>query len=277
MSTCVRRGRSVDDLIGQPVVVAPALRCRLRATVEFYSSPCAVGISSVGAIDGAGLAGAAPVVAGAGRPPVPRPISAQARPPAGPVPGWQAWRRADWPSASAPYGSQHGPAVTGAASPEPDPRLSLRRLGLRRLRSKGPAERALLLVVIVAAHAVGRHEAEDPAIARVDNQPAVRAAAVDRRDGVDEAAQPGDAERRETIIAQHGVDFRRRQQARAVSVARPGFEVRPGNRAWAPSHRGLDIRCRHVRPAHLRLRAARQQDQSCRQRSREKLHHRKLL
>ena len=38
--------------------------------------------------------------------------------------------------------------------------------GLRRLSTKGPVQRALLLVVIVAAHAVGRQEADDPACAR---------------------------------------------------------------------------------------------------------------
>src|SRR6185312_1342580 len=56
-----------------------------------------------------------------GRPPAPRPTSGQVQSPAGPA---QAWLRSDWPSASAPRGSQHEePAVAAAARPGPDPAL----------------------------------------------------------------------------------------------------------------------------------------------------------
>ena len=50
----------------------------------------------------------------------------------------------------------------------------------------------------------GRYEAQDAAGTRVDYQAAVVAAAVDHRDGVDEAALPGDAERREAGFARLG-------------------------------------------------------------------------
>ena len=43
-------------------------------------------------------------------------VAARLAAPAGPVPA-QAWRRAGWPSASAPCGSRHGPAVAVAARP----------------------------------------------------------------------------------------------------------------------------------------------------------------
>ena len=55
------------------------------------------------------------------------------------------------------------------------------------------------LLVEIVAHPVGRHEADDAAVARVDDQPAVLAAAIDHRNRVDEAAQPRDAERREPV------------------------------------------------------------------------------
>ena len=56
-----------------------------------------------------------------------------------------------------------------------------------------------LLLVDIAAHPIGRHEADNPAVARVDYQPAVLAAAVNHRNRVNEAAQPGYAERRESL------------------------------------------------------------------------------
>ena len=65
-----------------------------------------------------------------------------------------------------------------------------------------------LLLVDIATDLTGRHEADDPAIARVDYQAAVLATPVDHRNRVDEAAQPGDAERGESVVSQHRVDFR---------------------------------------------------------------------
>ena len=55
-------------------------------------------------------------------------------------------------------------------------------------------------------------------------------------------------------------------------VARSRHVLRPGNRRRRHRIGSIEIRCRHVTPGHLRLRAARQKDQSRRQRSREQLH-----
>src|SRR5437773_10502952 len=57
-----------------------------------------------------------------------------------------------------------------------------------------------------------RHEAQDAARARVNDETAVLAAAVDHRDGVDEAALLRDAERREARLADDVVDLMRRHQ-----------------------------------------------------------------
>ena len=149
--------------------------------------------------------------------------------------------------------------------------VGLRRLGLRRLRYGGSAEGALVLVEIVA-HPVGRHEADDPAVARVDHQPAVR-----RRRGRSprscrrSRAACGMPSGENPLLAQHGVDLRRRQQARpAVAVARPGFVDGPGagarcHRIGGRRHRTPPYGERPTGPGTCACAPRRQKDQSRRQ------------
>src|SRR4051794_28397768 len=91
-----------------------------------------------------------------------------------------------------------------------------------RARRQWPAltvDHGRLLAKIVPDR-VTRPKADDPPVPGIDDQPAAFTAAIDHLDGVDEAALPRDAERREAVFAHHGVDFLRRQQPRAGTVRR---------------------------------------------------------
>ena len=59
-------------------------------------------------------------------------------------------------------------------------------------------------------------------VAGVDHQPPIITATVDHRDRVDEAAPPGDTERRKPALTQHRVNLMRRQQSRTVARASTG-------------------------------------------------------
>src|SRR4029079_16394450 len=90
--------------------------------------------------------------------------------------------------------------------------------------------------------APGRHETDDPPVAGVYHEPAVLAAAVDHGDSVDEAALVRHAEWRKAVVAQHRIDFLRRQQSRArpraigaIIVARRRRGARPGLRTGVPA------------------------------------------
>ena len=88
--------------------------------------------------------------------------------------------------------------------------------GRRRQRALRPV-RCNRRLLIGRRHAIGisgRHEADDPPVAGIDHEPAVVAATVDHRDGVDGAAQARNAERREAVFTQHRVDLGGRQQHR---------------------------------------------------------------
>ena len=86
---------------------------------------------------------------------------------------------------------------------------------------------------------------------------------VDHLDGVEEAALPGDAERREPVLAHHCIDFLRRQQPWACAV----WRARPCRRIGTAK-----IRDRRHGRQHLRLRADGKQSQARRQTSGEQLH-----
>src|SRR6185437_9148251 len=72
-----------------------------------------------------------------------------------------------------------------------------------------------LIWTLIWTLAPGRHETDDPPVAGVYHEPAVLAAAVDHGDSVDEAALVRHAEWRKAVVAQHRIDFLRRQQSRA--------------------------------------------------------------
>ena len=91
---------------------------------------------------------------------------------------------------------------------------------LARRRRTGRAVGYRQVLTGIGAHPGGRHEAENPPVAGIDHQPPAVTAVVDYRDTVDEAVQPGRAERREPAVAHHRVDLLRRQQGRSVAVAR---------------------------------------------------------
>src|SRR5579871_6280655 len=69
---------------------------------------------------------------------------------------------------------------------------------------------------------LGRHEAHDPAVTRIDHQPAILALAVDRRDRVEQSAQPRRAQRGKPVMAKNCIDLGGRQQRtiilRAISL-----------------------------------------------------------
>ena len=79
-----------------------------------------------------------------------------------------------------------------------------------------PSSIVAVTVAAIAAKAVGRHEAHDTSVSGIDHQPAIVSPAVDGGDRIEKAAQSRRPEWGEPVFAQHGIDFRRRQQRRTV-------------------------------------------------------------